>query len=244
MKGSYEVAMSSFRIFVCSSVLIIAISQRAFHEVVVHDMIVLKEEKAMLRTETRGKFFRKGGEVVEFLINGKAIGDALSGGDGFAFKQFIPDRTGIYRFTAKLGKDEGQGVLLSLNRGTGIVIVDIEGSLLEEPLSKKPKSGSRKAISEISSRFPVVFVHGGFVSIKTIKAWLKENEFKELPVISWERGAAFDAIHEKGFRLKAIIGGPKVIESANKYRPPAFSFEETEDAVQVKDWGEIKKKLK
>ncbi len=39
-----------------------------------------------------------------------------------------------------------------------------------------------------------------------VKAWLKDNEFKEFPVISWNQGAAFDEIYENGFKVKALIG--------------------------------------
>src|SRR3990172_182630 len=169
----------------------------ALSEVLVHDMIVPKGERTMLRGETKGKFFSRGGKVVEFFINGKPIGRTLSGGDGFAFKQFTPVRTGVYRITAKSGRDEGNGLLLSLKVGTGIVFVDVEGSLLEGPFSKKPKSVSRKAVKEISRRFPVVFLQSGFVSLNALKAWLKENEFIAFPVVPWNRGRIFDEINEK-----------------------------------------------
>jgi len=66
----------------------------------------------------------------------------------------------------------------------------------------------------------------------------------ELPVIPWKQGALFDDIHEMGFKIKAIIGSGAVIESAKGYKPQAFSFEEVEDAKEVKDWEEIRKKLK
>ncbi len=46
-----------------------------------------------------------------------------------------------------------------------------------------------------------------------------------------------------GFRIKAVIGSPDVIYSSKEYKPLAFSFEETEDAVEVKDWEEIRKRV-
>jgi hypothetical protein len=172
------------------------------------------------------------------------MGNVLSGGDGLAFKQFTPLKTGIYHITAKAGRDEGKGVLLSLSRKAGVVIVDVEGSLLETPFSKKPRSGSTRAISEINERFPVIFLSSGFLSVSMTKAWLKDNAFGELPVISWEQGDAFDMISRKGFQLKAVIGSAQVIESANTYHPLTFSFEEAEGTIRVKDWQEISRKLK
>ncbi len=248
MRGAHSV-MRALQMFICSVLFMLIFSFDAFPEVVVNDVIVPKGEKVMLRAETKSRLFSKGGEIVEFLVDGKSIGKVLSGGDGVAFKQFTPHKTGIHHLYARSGKDEGRGVLLSLKKGTGIVVVDVDGSILEKSFSRRPRSGSRKAIDEISRRSPVAFLSSGLLSIKMVKAFLRETEFKEAPVVPWEGGAAFEEIHERGFNLKAIIGGPQVIESSRKYqsgkyRSLAFSFEEAEGAIEVKNWDEIEKKLK
>lgn len=98
---------------------------------------------------------------------------------------------------------------------------------------------------DIRKRFPVVLLStSGFLKIKSLKEWLKRNEFPELPVIPWKQGTVFSEFHEEGFRIKAVIGNPGVITSAKEYKPLAFSFEETEDAIEVKEWEEIGKKLR
>lgn len=216
----------------------------AWSRVIVHDSVVVKGRKVMLRAETRGKVFRKGGELVEFFVEGKSIGKTLSGGDGVAFKPFTPAKTGLHQIEVSSGGDEDAGLLLSLLRGSSIVFVDVESSLLEGRLSRKPKPGSQKAIEEINQRFPVVFLQIGFVGVKAVKAWLKENEFIELPVVPWKQGDIFDEIAQNDLKVKAIIGGPKVIESARKHKPLSFSFRQIENAEWVKDWEEINKKLK
>lgn len=215
----------------------------ALSDVIVHDMVVLKGEAVMLKAETKGKIFGRGGEVVEFFVDGKSIGKSLSGGDGFAFKQFVPLKSGTYRITAKSGGDEGRGLLHSLKRGVGIVFVDAEGSLFER-FSNRPRHGSQKAIKEIKRRFPVVLLQTGLLDANTIKTWLKKNEFIELPVLQWRQGAVFNEMAEKDFKIKAVIGSPQTIESAKAYKPLAFSFEDVEGAEEVKDWEEIGKKLK
>jgi len=216
----------------------------ALSDVIVQDSVVPVGKKIMLTAEVKGKLFSKGGEMVEFFVNSKSIGKNLSGGDGIAFKQFILSGIGKYRIKAKSGTEEGRGLLLSLRKGSGIVFVDVEGSLMEK-FSNNPKQGSRKVIRNIQKKFPVVLLHTtGFLNIKSIKEWLKQNEFPELPVLPWKQGLLFDDLHDEGFKMKAIIGSPDVIYSAKEYKPLAFTFEETEDAVEVKDWEEIGKKLK
>lgn len=218
--------------------------QGAMSEVVVHDMVVLEGKKVMLRGETKGKLFSKGGEVIEFFVNGRSLGSTLSGGDGLAFKQFVPPKPGQYDITAKSGDEKGAGVILALRKGTAIVFIDAEGSVLEGPFSGRPMSGSQKVIKEIGRRFPVVFLQSGFAGTKTLKEWLKENGFMIFPVVPWNNGAIFDEMHEKGFAIKAIISGPHIIQSAMKYHPLAFSFQGDDNATEVKDWEEIRKRLK
>jgi len=212
-------------------------------DLIVHDMISVKSEKVMLTAETKGKLFAKGGEVVEFFVDGKSIGRSLSGGDGFAFREFMPSKTGRYQITVKSGRDEGNGLLLTLKKGDRIIFVDVEDSLFEGLFSKNPKKDSQKIIKEISKRFPVVFLKTGLLGTKAIKSWLKKNYFMDSPVIQWRQGAIFDEINERGLRIKAIIGSQSVIESAKTYKPKSFSFGDTEDAEEVKDWEEIGKKL-
>jgi len=212
--------------------------------VIAHDTIGLKGQKLMLRAETRGRLFSKGGELVEFFVDGKSIGKTLSGGDGVAFKPFTPTGARLHQIRVTSGEDEDTGLLLSLKRESSIVFVDVQAGLLESLFSRTPKEGSQKAIEEIHKRFPIVFLQTGFVGTRVIKAWLKENKFEPLPLIPWSEGAIFDEIADKDLRIKAIIAGPKVIESAKAHQPLAFSFEAVDHAEKVKDWEEISKKLK
>jgi hypothetical protein len=219
-------------------------STGALARVSVDDAVVVKGQKVILRAETKGKFFRQGGELVEFFVGEGSIGKTLSGGDGVAFKPFTPAKTGLHQIGVHSGDDQHTGLLLCLKRGSSIVFIDVEGGLLEGPISRKPRTGSQEAIKEILKRFPIVFLQTSFVSVKATKRWLEENEFIISPVVRWRRGAIFDEIVENGLRVKAVIAGPKVIESAKKHRPLSFSFRQVNDAEWVKDWEEISKKLK
>lgn len=230
--------------FIILTLISCMIPQSALSEVIVRDMVVLEGKKVMLRGETKGKLFSKGGELIEFFVEGRSLGNSLSGGDGMAFRKFVPPGPGLYEVTARAGNEKGTGVLLALKKGTGIIFIDAEGTVLESLFSGRPASGSQKVIKEIGRKFPIVFLQGGFTGIKTLKLWLKENGFMISPVVPWNNGAIFDEMYEKGFIIKAIIGGPDIVQSALKYHPLAFSFQRDDNAVEVKDWEEIRKRLK
>lgn len=232
------------KIFLTGFILIAGFPAVAFAKVFVHDSIALKREEIMIKAETKGRYFAKGGQMVEFFVDGKSIGSVLSGGDGFAYKSFIPRKYGLHVIVAKYGKDKDRGIILSLRKGSRIVFIDVVGSLLSSPFSKKPPEKSREAVKNIIKKYPVVYLHIGFIGTKSIKEWLRKNKFPESAVLPWQMGAIFDDLNKKGLKIKAIIGSQTVIESAGEYKPRAFSFDEFDDVEKVNDWKEIEEKLK
>lgn len=212
-------------------------------DIIITDIVTPVHEEVVLRAETKGKFFKKGGERVEFFVDGKSVGKTLSGGDGYAFLSYIPKKTGIHVITVKSGAEDGQGHLLSLKRSSGIVFIETEGALFEQNLSSKPRKGSQKVIRAINKRYPVVILSAGMFGAKAVKALLREHDFPELPVLQWGQGAVFSEMAENGLKIRAIIGSKDVIESAREYKPRAFSFVEVDGATEVRDWDELQKKL-
>jgi hypothetical protein len=229
--------------FICSILFSCFIPDVVFSRVVVFDHIVIRGQKVMLKAETRGKFFARGGELVSFFVSGNAIGTNLSGGDGVAYKAFVPKASGMLSLEARSGDDTAKGLVLSLEKGQGVVFVDIEGTLARKDLSLEPRPGGQKAIATISAKLPVVLLQTSIIGRSLLKRWLKNNNFPELPVLSWRNGMVFEETVDKDLKLKAIIAGPKVIESAQKYNPTAYSFDQTDNAQEVDDWSKIAKAL-
>lgn len=227
-----------------SAILSFTFAAPAVSEVVVYDIVTLTGEEVMLRAETRGGLFSRKGELVEFLVDGKSVGKNLSGTDGFAIKEFVPMKAGLYKITAISGKSRDDGVLLAVNKKAKLVFIDVEGSVLEGPFALQAKPGSAKAVKRIQGKFPVVFLQKGLLAIRSIRLWLKKNDFPEAPVMPWNKGEIFREIREKKLKIKAVIGGPEVIESAEMQESLAFSFDSMEEVEVVENWEEIVKKLK
>ena len=221
-----------------------AFPDKAQSGVIVFDTIAPKGEKVILRAETRGRIFSRGGQLVEFFIDGKSLGKTLSGGDGVAFKPFLPLHEGLYQISGVSGEEEHEGLLLALRKGSGIVFIDVEGSLWEGFISRKPRHESRTAVETIYEKFPIAFLQTGFLGLQACKTWLEENEFPDGPVVPWREGAIFDEIVEDDLKIKAIIAAPKVIESAQAHKPLSFCFQQVDHAEWVKDWEEISDRLK
>ena len=230
--------------FILSVALLCICPDAALSRVFVYDDVALKGQEVMLKAETRGVLFSRGGEIVEFIVDGRPIGKNLSGTDGFAVKGFIPARIGLYKISVKSGDDKDSGLLLALEKKTRIVIIDVGGSLLEGPFGEKERPESKKAVTRIHKRFPIVYLLKGLLSVEATRTWLKKNNFPVAPILPWGQGEVFREIKERDLQIKAIIGGPDVIESARTYKPLAFSFDSVEDAEVVENWREIEKKLR
>ncbi len=216
----------------------------AFASVLVYDDITLAGEEITIKAKTTGRFFPIGGQIVEFFLEGKSLGKVLSGGDGFAFKLFTPGKYGLLEIVAKYGDDEDRGIIMSLRKGSQVVCIDVEGSLLSSPFSREPFEKSNESINNIMKKYPVIYLNTSFFGTKSVKELLKENKFPESVVLPWQTGNIFDDLNRKGIKVKAVIGSQQVIESADDLKPLAFSFEEFEGAENVKDWEEIEKRLK
>ena len=213
--------------------------------VVAQDMVSPVGREVMLRAETKGGFFSKGGALVEFFVDGKPVGKSLSGGDGLAYRSFVPARTGLHKIRVRSEGDSDEGLLLAVKGLTQLVFIDVEGSLHEpSSFTRKPRSGSVQAVKKINRAYPVVFLWSGFVGLSAAKSWLKENGFPEAPLLAWSRGEVFGEIKEKHLKVRAVIGKPDVVQSAREYTPRAFSFEAAGDREAVQDWDEIVKKVK
>ncbi len=213
-------------------------------DVLVYDAVAVVGKEARLKAETRGTFFRKGGELVEFFVGGKSLGKTLSGGDGEAWISFTPSKQGLLELSVKSGRDENEGLLLALKKGAGIVFVEIIGALAENRMPPTGRPGSREAVKKLLARYPVVYVQGGNIDMVTTRKWLEDNEYPKAPVLPGDEGILFKHITGIGLTIRAVIGNPQFIESAGKWKPEAFSFEPMKGAVRLKHWKEFEEKLK
>jgi hypothetical protein len=236
--------MKALTSLLLSSLLILILPGAAASDVVCSDLVAVRGEEVMLRAETKGLFFERGGDLVEFYVDGTLVGKNLSGRGGVALKPYRVAKSGVHRIQVKSGSDEDEGLLLSLAKGAKIVVVDIESGLFVEGTPGRAKPGSRKALKAIGSRYPVVLLQSGMIGARALKLWLRENEYEAYPVLPWNGGAIFDEFSRKGLKIRALVGGPNIIQSAGKYTPPAFWFDRTENAEKVKDWETLAKKLR
>ncbi|MCX8030669.1 MAG: hypothetical protein N3A59_03685 [Thermodesulfovibrionales bacterium] len=219
----------------------LTVEDNLFADVIVHDIIAIKNEKVMLKAEITRGFSKKGGEIVEFYIKDDFVGKTLSGGDGVAYKEYLASKKGLLKIKVKSANDENIGFLLVLDRKDKIILIEFEESFLDRKfLEFIPKTNSQLAIKEINKRYPIIIIQSGFLNKAVIRKWFRKYEYPDLPIISIDEKDLIDSLVKKGIIIKATIGG-KVVDIGKRYNSQTISFKDIEGTIAVSDWVEIKK---
>lgn len=172
------------------------------------DGLFAKEEKVVLRAKLeRARFFPTyradiPGELVEFSLNGKDLGAALTDGDGVAELEVDAMTVGLHEITASLPAEsefkskEATVVILVLSKETPIAISDIDHTIsdasalqvLLKPNSKlKPLKRAVESIKYFSKKFQIVYLTArDDMFINKTKDWLKLYDFVKAPSLFWD----------------------------------------------------------
>ncbi len=209
--------------------------------VLMDDGLCIVNRETMLKAKTKKGIFSRGGVIVEFFVNGRSIGMALSGGDGIAYKAYVFNRKGVQKINVRAQKDVAEAKMLCLEHGEEILLIDID-TLRINPFSSIPKKFSKEVLKRLSRRFPIVYVQTGLGSRKEIEEWLSKYGYPSAPLLGLYEGL-FSDILELGLRIRAVVGTEKVVEMALSYGLRAITFDDIEGTVEVDSWLEIEKRI-
>lgn len=153
-----------------------------------------------------------GGESVEFLVDGASIGQTMTGGDGWARKEFVPRKKGVLELTIRLahGKrvkaQSATAIIRSVKRTRPIILVELEAAMTHVETPKfgpfdlsafgqtqggfaKPLVGSVEALTAVSKRVALLYLLIGKTSqAPDVHEWLAEHAFPSGPVFMLQPG--------------------------------------------------------
>jgi hypothetical protein len=154
-----------------------------------------------------------GGEQIDFLVGGKKVGTALTGGDGRGFLEYTPRMRGNLSLIVRLVESprvssvEGSGTLFSWERRRPILLVEV-ASLMEDtkipivplpPLSADkilalPSTPASDAANELKRLtdfyFNLMYVtgHSGTGESEELRQWLHKHGFPPGPIVAIQTG--------------------------------------------------------
>lgn len=177
-----------------------------------------------------------GGEQIDFLVGGKKVGTALTGGDGRGFLEYTPRMRGNLSLIVRLvenprvGSGEGIGTLFSWERRRPILLVEV-ASLVEDTIPIVPlpslSIGKTLALPSMSAPdaadelkrltdfyFNVMYVgkHSGTDESEDLRQWLHKHRFPPGPIVAIQTGEGALTTMIEGLRaegwdnVKAGIG--------------------------------------
>ncbi len=214
----------------------------SFAEIVVFDSITTVKTPVMLKALTKGRFFPKGGELVEFRAGSKVLGKRLSGGDGYALFEYRPSRAGLIRIEVKTADDTGHAYLLVLRKQEKVLLVEVEGGIMSVFVRGEPMQGSKETLSQLAKKYRIVYITT-ILGQEMAKQWLKEKAFPESVVLRWYGEGFFEDLKNMHVNIYAVVGSPELIDFAEDYVKRRFCFFDTENAEVLEDWAELQERL-
>jgi|Deesub1362A_J573_1020465.scaffolds.fasta_scaffold13975_2 hypothetical protein len=227
-------------LFIPLSFLILS-TAKLYAEVVVFDSITTIERPIMLRALTKGRFFPSGGRIVKFFIDRKVLGTTLSGGDGYAFFEFIPEKAGLLKVMAKSDHEKSTGFILVCNRGDKLFFVEIENALMGSIFSQNVMKGADVVLRSLMKNFRIIYVTN-ILGISTARQWIKDKGLPSSVVIKLE-SEHLSNFRSMGLIPYAMVGSPELLAQSEGSIKKRFSFVPLEGVTEIKDWFDLRKKL-
>jgi len=114
---------------------------------------------------------------------------------------------------------------------------------MESLSSREPKKGSREGIKKIMVKYRIIYLTTKF-GLSRSRKWLEEGNLPLPVILQWTGAELLDELSRLGIKVIAIIGSAPLMAEASEHIRKRYSFDDTEDAIVVKDWEELSKKLR
>jgi hypothetical protein len=223
--------------------LIFALTPALWADVQVFDSVTASGTPVMLKARTGG-FMAKGGELVDFSVDGKNVGRRLSGGDGVAYLEYTPTRPGLFEVKASWGDDVAEGLLLVVGKKDRVVAIEVPGALATGEFIPVERTGASEGVKKLLGRYRVIYMSTGLLGAGGGRAWLNENGFPKGVVLEWKGGRALEHLESVDVRVWAAVGVAGFIQEAGGTEGiKLYSFDPETEGTRVRSWDDVIKEL-
>ncbi len=222
--------------------MILATHTLSHGEVVVFDGVTTVQTPIRIKVLTKGRFFAKGGRLVDLYLDDKHLKQILTGGDGYGFFKIIPADSGVKEIRARSDAKTASGRILVMTKSEKAIVIDVEGAFRDTIFSEELREDSQKVVSALGKNYRIIYM-SSFVGKGISHKWLKMEDFPESVILRWQGKNTFKSLEKRGVSMYAVIGSAAVISAARKYIENRYTFERSKDGKMVKNWDEILKLL-
>ena len=211
-------------------------------EVVVIDGVTTVHTPIRIKILTKGRIFSEGGRLVDLYLDGSHLKKILTGGDGYGYLKYIPQKPGFREINARTGAYSSSGLILVMRRSERAIIIDVEGAFKDTIFSEELRADSRKAVKTLSEVYKVIYL-SRYVGKSVSRNWLEKEDFPKSVILRWQGPNTFKILKKRGVQLYGVIGSAALVSAARKHIEHRYTFEKSKDGKVVKDWDEILKLL-
>jgi len=207
-------------------------------EVVIFDDATTVLTPIRIKVLTKGRFFARGGRLVDIYLNGKHLKTILTGGDGYGYIKYTPRTAGLNSIEARSNADSASGLHLVTNKNDKAIIIDIEGVFKDAVFSEEIRENSMEALNSLSEKYKIIYI-SRYVGKDISSSWLEKQNFPKSVILRWQGINTLKLLKKRGVRMNAVIGSATVMAAAKKYIEQRYTFEKSTDGMMVKGWDEI-----
>jgi hypothetical protein len=207
-------------------------------QVVVFDDVTTVQTPIRIKVLTKGKFFARGGRLVDIYLDETHLKRILTGGDGYGYFKYTPESAGIMSIKARSNSKNASGLHLVMNKNDRAIIIDVEGAFKDAVFSEEIREDSQAVVTSLGQEYKIIYL-SRYVGKEISRSWLEKENFPTSVILPWQGSDIFKILAKRDVRLYAVIGSATVISAAKKYSEKRYTFEKVEDGTMVKDWKEI-----
>jgi hypothetical protein len=207
-------------------------------EVVVFDDVTTVQTPIRIKVLTKGKYFARGGRLVDIYLDETHLKRIMTGGDGYGYFKYTPENAGFKSIKARSNFKSASGLHLVLNEHDQAIVIDIEGAFKDAVFSEEIREDSQAAVTSLSKRYKIIYLSRYF-GREISRSWLDKENFPTSVILRWQGPNIFKILAKRSVKLYAVIGSGTVISAAKKYSQKRYTFEKVKDGIMVKDWDEI-----
>ena len=207
-------------------------------EVVVFDDVTTVQTPIRIKVMTKGKYFARGGRLVDIYLDDTHLKRIMTGGDGYGYLKYTPESAGFKSIKARSNSKDGSGLHLVLDKHDLAIVIDIVGAFKDAVFSEEIRKDSQAAVASLEKEYKIIYLSRYF-GREISRGWLDNENFPTSVILGWKGSNLFKILAKRAVKIHAVIGSAAVTSAAKKYSQKRYTFEKTKDGITVKDWDEI-----
>ena len=182
-------------------------------KVVVFDGVTTVQTPTRIQVLTKGRLFAEGGRLVDIYLNDQHLKKIMTGGDGYGYLKYIPEKPGFLEILARSGATSSSGLLLVARRSEKAIIIEVEGAFKDAVFSSELRVNSQEAVKKLDETYTLIYLSRLFGK-GISRGWLEKEGFPESVILRW-RGTRLVS-----FAVQARVPRVGTIELVGRFEVP------------------------